>query len=143
MKTMVSVLCGAVLLFIISGCSTIESRRTERAEAFAALTKDQQRIVMQGSITEGLTKDAVYIALGRPLRVRQEHMNGVTTESWVYGRMETYSAPRMYVGPVYYGRYGAAPWFYPAYYDNTVSVMKDTFVVYFDTKGKVKGWQEL
>jgi len=129
-----------VIPLLISGCSTIESRKEERVQAFNMLTKDQQRIVMQGRITEGLNKDAVYIALGKPLRVRQESMNGVVTESWVYGRLETYSNPGVFVG---YGRYGCGPYFYPGYYDNTVSVMKDTFVVYFNRAGKVKGWKEL
>ncbi|MDR0532369.1 MAG: hypothetical protein LBH01_00265 [Verrucomicrobiales bacterium] len=134
----------AVLPLVISGCSTIESRKEERAQAFNLLTKDQQRIVMQGRITEGLNKDGVYIALGKPLRVRRESMNGVQTESWVYGRMETYSSPGVVIGSAYgYGRYGYGPYFYPGYYDTTVSVMKDTFVVYFNQAGKVKGWKEL
>ncbi|MDR1190947.1 MAG: hypothetical protein LBK60_04675 [Verrucomicrobiales bacterium] len=140
-KVIVSVLCVALLSLTISGCSTVESRREERAQGFDLLTKEQQRVVMQGRVTKGLSKDGVYIALGKPLRVRREHMNGVGTESWVYGRMETYTAPGSYAGPVFYGRYGA--WWGPGYYDNSVSVMRDTFVVFFGTDGKVKGWSEL
>jgi hypothetical protein len=136
--------CVLILPLILGSCSTIESRKEERAQAFDLLTKDQQRVVMQGRITEGLGQDAVYIALGKPLRVRRESMNGVATENWVYGRMETYSNPGIVMGPAYgYGRYGYGPYFYPGYYDTNVSVMRDTFIVYFNQAGKVKGWKEL
>ena len=143
-KTHLKFLAIALLGVIISGCSTIESRKEERAQAFDLLTKEQQRIVMQGHITEGLSKDGVYIALGKPLRVRNEQMDGVSSESWVYGRMETYSSPGVFIGSGWVGgRYGYGPYIYPGYYDTSVSVMKDTFVVYFNKAGKVRGWKEL
>jgi hypothetical protein len=139
----ISVLGMAFLSIAISGCATIESRKEERINSFNLLTTDQQNLVMQGRIAEGLSKDAVYIALGNPMRVLSEQINGVGTESWVYGRVETYSVPGPFFGPGYvYGPYG--PRYYPGYYyDTTVSAVRDTFVVYFNRSGKVKGWREL
>ncbi|MDR1144769.1 MAG: hypothetical protein LBK71_01360 [Verrucomicrobiales bacterium] len=136
---------GGLLLLplMFSGCSTIASRVAEREQAFNLLTKEQQRIVMQGRISEGLSKDGVYIALGRPLRVLREQMDGITSESWVYGRMETYATMRPAWPSPYPFRYGYGPYFYPYPYDAEVSVMRDTFVVYFNQAGKVKGWKEL
>lgn len=73
-------------VLLLTGCatSTIESRRRERAEGFAALTPELQALVKEGQIRRGMTPDAVYIAWGKPAQILQrEDQQGVVTV-WLY-----------------------------------------------------------
>ncbi len=127
-------------LFLLSGCSTTETRKQERPEAFSQLNKEQQAAVMRGRIVEGMSEDAVYIALGNPLRKTMGHLDGKDTVSWIYGRLETYNYPayhyanrRLNDGTVVVT---------PEYFPQTDAYVRDSFVVYF-LNGKVSGWQQL
>ena len=70
----------------LAGCatSTVESRKKERAAAYANLPADLKAMVDQGQIKVGMPMDAVYIAWGPPAEVLQsEDQNGAAT-IWVY-----------------------------------------------------------
>ena len=112
MKSGFIVLLAALLL---TGCatSTVQSRKQERAGAFAALSPEFQAPVADGQIRRGMTEDAVYIAWGKPMQILHEENSQGRATTWLYegGWMEetrywTYRArtpitdyqPRAYVG---------------------------------------------
>jgi outer membrane protein assembly factor BamE (lipoprotein component of BamABCDE complex) len=71
---------------VLTGCksSTVETRRAERPDAYAALQPDQRQLVDQGQIKVGMSEDAVYIAWGKPAQVvTSEDQSGRTT-TWLY-----------------------------------------------------------
>lgn len=126
-------------LFFVS-CSTPETRSRERSDTFSRLSKEQQRVVLEGKIAEGLSQDAVYIAMGHPFKQRKGRFKGKDTISWIYGRLESYTIPQMRYQ--YFrdanGRLFSTPVYDPITEHRTV----ETFAVFFD-QGKVIGWQEL
>jgi hypothetical protein len=126
------------LLFI--SCSTPETRSKERADTFSQLDKNQQRLVLQGRISEGLSQDAVYIAMGNPYKKRSGRFQGKETESWIYGRLESYYVPH-YSYQRYHDSKGRV-YVTPVYDPIPESRMVETFAVFFD-QGRVVGWQEL
>lgn len=73
-------------VWLVTGCATssIESRRRERADGFAALSPEFKALVNDGQIRSGMTPDAVYIAWGKPAQILQrEDQDGVVTV-WLY-----------------------------------------------------------
>ncbi len=73
----------AVLL--LAGCaSTVDSRKKERAAAYAQLTPEMKRLVDQGSIAVGMPMDAVYIAWGKPAQVLHSGDPSGTATTWLY-----------------------------------------------------------
>jgi hypothetical protein len=78
-----------------SGCATssIEKRRADRPEAYAALSPDARVLVDRGEIARGMETNAVFIALGRPTRIEvEEGPNGVML-TWSYSRACLKSRP--------------------------------------------------
>jgi hypothetical protein len=83
-------LTGCVLVAVLvggAGCatkSTVETRKTERAAAYAALSEDQRKLVDEGLIQVGMGEDAVYMAWGQPDEIlRSGDASGETT-TWLY-----------------------------------------------------------
>jgi len=133
-----SLLCLATVVFV--SCSTPQTRSKERAESFSRLTKVEQRTVLEGRIKEGMIQDAVYIAMGNPSRRSRGRFEGKSTESWIYGRLESYNIPR-YRREYIRGPHGEL--FSRHVYDPITEFRTvETFVVYFNN-GRVIGWQEL
>jgi hypothetical protein len=76
----------ALAAMLLAGCatSTVESRKQERASAYAALPSEMKTLVDNGQIRRGMNMDAVYIAWGKPAQVlQQEDQNGAST-IWLY-----------------------------------------------------------
>ncbi|MEM6885305.1 MAG: hypothetical protein AAF571_09750 [Verrucomicrobiota bacterium] len=128
------------VLFVFIGCTSPQKRAEENPEAFARLSKDQQRMVLEGRIEEGMNEDAVYIALGRPSKKRDMRIEGETINNWIYSRTVTEEIPafrdRYYRG--HNGRLYRSCYYDPYYRSYVV----DTFRVMFKS-GKVVGWEEL
>jgi hypothetical protein len=76
--------CAVPLLFLLAGCTTIDTRVQEKAAVFQRLSPADQQLVLQGKIREGLPMDAVYIAWGPPSERIPGRYNGRTVETWVY-----------------------------------------------------------
>ena len=72
---------------LLSGCttSTIESRKKEKAAAYAALTPEERELVAKGQIKVGMSQDSVYIAWGPPADILESQAgnSGVQT-TWLY-----------------------------------------------------------
>ncbi|MGF1677990.1 MAG: hypothetical protein ACFCUX_02225 [Candidatus Methylacidiphilales bacterium] len=125
---------------LIVSCSTPQKRAEEKSTAFAALSQEEQRLVLEGRIREGMNPDAVYIALGRPAKEREARMGGRNHVHWIYSRMISREVPAF--RREYYrgsdGRlYGQT--YYDPYYE---SYVVDTFRVIFENN-RVVGWEEL
>ena len=81
------------LSLLLACCvSPIESRVTRHPELYARLTEAEKQSVRLGVVKEGMSKDAVYLAWGRPARIASGQRDGRSLESWSYTDYE----------PVYY-----------------------------------------
>jgi hypothetical protein len=77
-------LAASSALFLLSACSTTQSRIAERPAAFNSLSPSDQALVSQGRIREGMSQDAVYIAWGAPNQRGPGRFRGRTAETWIY-----------------------------------------------------------
>lgn len=136
-----AILAALAGLFAVAGCSTPQSRAKERAVAFERLSEEDQKLVMAGRIREGLSEDAVYVALGRPTRVARGRVEGKDEVKWIYSRMETRTVPTYRTRVVRTTARGAVV-VYDDYVPYTDAYLVDAFEVVF-RGGKVVGWREL
>jgi len=98
---------------LLTGCaSPIERRVTRNPEMFSKLTPADQSSVRRGEIREGMTKDAVYLALGRPARVHQGKRGGRDLERWSYNSYEPVYTHHFGFG----GYWGAGCGYHDPYY---------------------------
>ncbi len=80
---------GALFLTVVAlvGCdatSGTASRIQEKSAVFAQLTPEQKQRVEAGSIERGYTADMVYMALGKPSKVREKDSPDGTVVMWTY-----------------------------------------------------------
>ena len=137
-KLILFLLAGGLLL---SGCatSTVESRRHEKAAAYAALPADQRKMVDAGQIRVGMSADAVYIAWGKPSEVLQREDEQGAVTIWLYysGWMQEtryWSYHQVGFGPhAYLTRYLEHD-YYPMTYVSAEIIFED---------GQVKRWRTL
>ncbi|MCB1225759.1 MAG: hypothetical protein KDK99_08130 [Verrucomicrobiales bacterium] len=89
---------AALLTGILASCAApVERRITHNPELFSQLSSEDQALVRQGKLREGMTKEAVFLAAGRPNRVESGRKAGKSYERW------TYEGQR----PVWINNYGA------------------------------------
>ncbi len=86
MKTkllMAMMTCGAMWM---TSCapSTPEARIRQRPDVFNRLDGKDRELVSRGEVAEGMSKDAVAIAWGRPSDVVDSLRDGKTMERWDY-----------------------------------------------------------
>lgn len=131
---------AGLCLLAVAGCSTPQTRAKERASSFERLKPEDQRMLLQGKIREGLDEDAVYVALGRPTRVTRGQREGQREYSWIYSRTVTRTIPayRPRAVRLSNGRTVVYEDYAPLYETDLV----DAFEVMFRA-GKVVGWKEL
>lgn len=104
MRAVAFVILAALL---ITGCatpSTVETRKQERAAAYAELSPEMRALVDQGQIKVGMPEDAVYIAWGAPSQVERSASATGATTTWIYSGTG-YQEHRYWRYP-YYGHYG-------------------------------------
>ena len=123
-------LIACAVSILLAGCTTTETRIQERPEAFRALSPNDQALVQQGKIREGMSQDAVYIAWGPPSSRLPGRARGRIVETWIYDA----TAAGDYPGPFFYGagyghgvgfglyggrrsRFGHGYFFYDPFYD--------------------------
>ena len=120
---------AALLLFaavFLAGCaSTIQDRRKERFAAYTEMPPETQALVDKGQIKVGMTKDAVYIAWGKPDQVVQSESEQGRTESWIY-----YGST---LRPYHYWNYGPwGPYYRGWYYYSPLPYLEtDYYPVYY------------
>ena len=135
-----------VLGLLAAGCatSTVESRKRERAAAYAALAPEWRSLVDQGQIKIGMPMDAVYVAWGKPSQVLNSESGGGTSTTWRY--LGTSYQEYRYWSHSYYGaiRPGRGSGYYASprlEYDYIPSSYVAAEVVF--EQGVVKSWQNL
>lgn len=129
----------------LSSCavSNPASRISQQPALFAALPPSQQALVQTGQIAEGMTKDAVYLAWGRPDGVVAGSENGKTTELWRYTRLQPVYHQRIGMGMGWgYGPYcRRGHRHYDPFYDQRVDYVPVTAGAVRFRNGKVTGWE--
>jgi hypothetical protein len=85
-----SALVFATGALILAGCSTPQTRISERPELYQSLSHRDQVLVSQGQIRIGMSRVAVWLAWGSPDRKIVGNMGGGPTETWVYVYYATY-----------------------------------------------------
>ncbi len=144
---------GAITTLGLSACSTTETRAQENPAIIARLAPVDRNLVLAGRVREGLSKEAVFIAWGRPDRVYRGSRNGKVFEAWVFTTREVrYGAGFGAFGPYYpsrvvvgrRGRYYLADYgsFYDPFYARpTYSVEVPVRRVHFEN-GRVIAFSE-
>src|SRR5262245_3179468 len=75
---------AALLASFVAGCSTVESRIKSNPQIYASFSPADQALVRHGQIREGMPKAAVFLAWGKPDRIRSGVRLGHPFEAWLY-----------------------------------------------------------
>lgn len=130
---------SVVLAILMVSCQvpTPSSRIAENPAMFTSLPAEQQPLVRQGRICEGMKPDAVFLAWGKPNGpVVESQQNGRKVTRWVYNGYEPVTVMNEGMYP-YCGPYGWYPYAYPSI--STAYVPRNVAWVEF-VNGKVTAW---
>lgn len=135
---------AAAGLFLISCATPGPPGRIERyPDMYAALPPATQQAVREGRIQEGMSKDAVYLAWGKPDVVTMGSQSGVSFEHWRYTALQPiyHSNLTMGYGFGYRGYYGRH--YSPAYfaYDTGPDYVPVTAAVVRFKNDRVVSWE--
>jgi outer membrane protein assembly factor BamE (lipoprotein component of BamABCDE complex) len=101
-----------VLLLVNCASSNPTGRIEKNPKLYNDLPVSQQEMVSQGQIAEGMSPDAVYLALGSPDRRLDGFSDGIRTMRWDYTTLR----------PIYHnnfhGGFGYGRGYYDRYYNN-------------------------
>jgi hypothetical protein len=87
-------LCAGAM--ILTSCSTVETRISDRPDIYQSLSARDQALVNQGQIRVAMPQSAVWLAWGSPDQKVTGVMRGHETETWIY----------VHYAPAPYGPYG-------------------------------------
>ena len=78
-----------VILFHFTGCtaSTPQARAQKNPAMLEGMSAEDQEMVMRSTISEGMSKNAVFLAWGRPDSVATGSENGRQIETWRYATL--------------------------------------------------------
>ncbi len=80
---------AAVATLLVTSCaSPIERRVAHYPDRFAKLPAEEKENVRRGMVREGMSKDGVFLAWGKPDRVTQGRRDGKNRERWSYVQYE-------------------------------------------------------
>ena len=82
-----------LLAAVATGCSTIETRKTERVSAYNSFSPQERALVDQGIIDVGMDTNAVYVAWGKPYEVLAVAFPSEDRTVWVYTGVATEEVP--------------------------------------------------
>lgn len=89
------------VVLALAGCASPRARIEKNPEVFAALPADVQAAVREGRIDIGFSKDAVYLALGRPDRQYRRTTAQGTVSVWSFVASEYYTDSQLMDGHYY------------------------------------------
>jgi hypothetical protein len=96
----------AASVLILTSCSTTETRISDHPEIFQTLSPQDQELVRQGKIREGMSQNAVWVAWGTPDQKATGTARGHAVETWIYNDYVYEHARYPYpYGPFGYGGY--------------------------------------
>ena len=96
-----SALGVAAVVFILTSCSTPQTRISDHPDLYQSLSPRDQALVGEGQIRSGMSRNAVWLAWGSPDQKIVGNMAGNSTETWIYIYYAIYP---------YYPYYGPGPW---------------------------------
>ena len=120
----------------LSSCqsSTPATRIAAHPAMFSSLPVAQQSLVKQGRLAEGMSRDAVFLAWGKPNSVPyQAYRDGKNIERWYYKGYDPVIVMNDDPMLPFYGGY------YPYYSTSTMFVPYTTAYVEF-VNGRLKSW---
>ncbi len=113
MKTILRLCTGVVAALVLCQCSATPQSRIERnPQIYSQLNSKDRQLAASGTVREGMTRDAVYLAWGRPDRVSMGTNRGRAIETWTYLGERPVSTFSMGFGSGF-GRgpyWGGGPW---------------------------------
>ena len=86
---------------LVSSCANRnpgERRLNKFPELSNNLTDQERSLIARKEIAEGMSQDAVFLAWGRPDRVRTSSQNGRKSETWTYLGSTPVASPSISVG---------------------------------------------
>jgi hypothetical protein len=110
MKTFPVLLAAAAALLLASCASPVAKRIERNPDIYNKLSERHKSLVAQGEIEEGMSKQAVFIAWGRPDRAFKGSKSGKPMEQWSYLAYD--SVPGGFWG----AGYGYGGWYGPGHY---------------------------
>ena len=135
----VNFIVSVCLTFILVACSgmTPQDRIRENPAMFRALSPEQQKLVQTGRISSGMSKDAVFLAWGKPSERPLIGQNKkIAFEKWIYTRLRPVMVERPCWGPPYapgFGPYPYTPW--------ETAYVPEVFATVTFEHGKVTEWE--
>lgn len=137
---------GLITAVLLSQCaSTPQSRIQDNPQLFAQLSSRDRELVSRGAIREGMTRNGVFLAWGRPGSVAVGSSNGKNLERWTYVGQRPVNTFGMGMGFGYggfgFGGWGPYGWGYPYWGGGpTVTYVPYTAGVVEFTSGRVSRW---
>ena len=129
------------LAIILSSCSSTPVTRIEKhPEIYNKLSSKHQALVREGRIVQGMTKPAVYIAMGHPNTKFSGQRDGKSEERWDYN---VYIPVYSHGFSPYYGYRGRCGYYGGAYFHPTVHYVPRRGSSVFFKSGKVSGWNQI
>jgi len=122
-------LIPCLVLAMLAGCVTPQTRIGRNPEAFAGLSLTDQQLIRDGKVAVGFTPEMVRLALGEPDRVYTRTDASGVNEAWSYTTYETESGVLLYRG--FYHRHWRDPMFYPYYTSYPDRQAREYFKVVF------------
>ncbi|MFC5457006.1 hypothetical protein [Prosthecobacter fluviatilis] len=109
-------LCLAVIVttFFVQCSSTPRTRIEKNPQMFSKLSSKDRELVSHGLIREGMTRDAVFLAWGRPDSVSVGINRGKESENWTYEGQRPVRSMNMGMG-FGYGGFGYGGFGYPGF----------------------------
>jgi len=87
MKSTLVSICALAAVMQLAGCDAtngVTARIQEKSAVFAQLTPEQKKNIEDGVIEYGYTTDMVYMALGKPSKVREKSAPEGTVLMWTF-----------------------------------------------------------
>lgn len=136
---------SALAAMTLSQCASTVERRIEKNPAiFSSLSPADQELVRQRKLREGMGKDAVFLAVGRPDRVTMGRKEGKDFERWTYEGTRTVTTQTFGMGFGGWGGWGyggCGPFFDPFWGGGPMVTYIPYEAASVDfVNGKVVGW---
>jgi hypothetical protein len=134
---------GLIIQFTGCAATTPQVRVQQNPQMFEQLSAADRDLVLRGTISEGMTRDAVFLAWGRPDAVTTGSERGRQIETWRYATYQPVYPYGFGVGLGYgsgYYRHGGHFYPYGSYYASPAYVPVTASAVRFQN-GRVVSWE--
>lgn len=148
MKKLLLLILPIAFLAACTPEASVNRRIEKNPEWYGELSQNQQLLVKQGRVEEGMSKNAVFLAWGPPDHVRKGRKSGSDIETWIYDDYVPHIQHRIGVsyGPGWgrYGGYGYGiydPFWGLPYYGHDVHYSRTPTAKAVFRNGRVVEWQ--